>query len=251
MSENCVCATIVGHSRFGVLPAVILSIWPDVVGPKVACYEGHMTIFSFNDFSDRDLLAEVSRLAASEREATAQLVASLAEVDARQLYLSEGCSSLFTYCTQVLHLSEHAAYNRIEAARTARRFPQILERLADGSIHLTAVRLLAPTLTAENHRALLDAARHKSKRDIEHLLAQLKPEPDVAPCIRKLPAPAASPLVTEIPPVTECPKEKGAASAVSQAAFAGTVQSSVHDIEGDPRQAAACAGPNAAHDSQR
>jgi len=69
------------------------------------------------------------------------------------------------------------------------------------------VRLLAPTLIPENHRALLDAARHKSKRDIEHLLAQLKPEPDVIPCIRKLPAPAASPLVTEVPPVSECPKE--------------------------------------------
>ena len=79
--------------------------------------------FSFNDFSDGELLSAVSRLAASEREATARLVASLAEVDARRLYLSEGCSSLFTYCTQVLHLSEHAAYNRIEAARTARRFP--------------------------------------------------------------------------------------------------------------------------------
>src|SRR5687767_6167860 len=60
------------------------------------------TTFSFNNFSDRDLLAEVSRLAASEREATARLVASLAEVDARRLYLSEGCSSLFTYCMQVL-----------------------------------------------------------------------------------------------------------------------------------------------------
>jgi hypothetical protein len=208
VSENCVCAAIVGHPRFGVIPAVIHSIQPDVVAQKVACYEGNMTTtFSFHDFSDRELLAEMTRLAASEREATARLVASLAEVDARRLYLSEGCSSLFTYCTQVLHLSEHAAYNRIEAARTARRFPQILERLADGSIHLTAVRLLAPTLTPENHRALLDAARHKSKRDIEHLLARLNPEPDVAPCIRKLPAPAASPLVTEVPPVIERPKE--------------------------------------------
>jgi hypothetical protein len=25
----------------------------------------------------------------------------------RQLYLAEGCSSMFTYCVQVLHLSEH------------------------------------------------------------------------------------------------------------------------------------------------
>src|ERR687898_1301035 len=97
------------------------------------------TPFSFHDFSDRELLSGVSRLAASEREATARLVASLAEVDARRLYLSEGCSSLFTYCTQVLHLSEHAAYARIEAARAGRRFPLIMERLIDGSLTLTSV----------------------------------------------------------------------------------------------------------------
>lgn len=70
--------------------------------------------------SDEDLLAQVARLAAAERHATAQLIASLAELDARRLYLGEGCSSLFTYCTQVLHLPEHAAYGRIEAARGPR-----------------------------------------------------------------------------------------------------------------------------------
>jgi hypothetical protein len=207
-----------------VIPAVVLSISPGVVGQNVVCYEGNMTtIFSFNDCSDRDLLAEVSRLAGNERAATARLVASLAEVDARRLYLSEGYSSLFTYCTLALHLSEHAAYNRIEAARAARRFPQILELLADGSIHLTAVRLLAPTLTPENHRALLDAARHKSKRDVECLVVQLKPEPDVVPCIRKLPAPAASALVTEVPPVIQNPKEEVSATSMGQFASPAAV----------------------------
>jgi hypothetical protein len=37
--EDFVCAAIIGRSRFGVIPAVILSIQPDVVGLKVACYE--------------------------------------------------------------------------------------------------------------------------------------------------------------------------------------------------------------------
>jgi hypothetical protein len=46
--------------------------------------------------SDSDLLAEVKRLAGSERLAVAKLVS-------------------------VLHLAEHAAFNRIEPARAARR----------------------------------------------------------------------------------------------------------------------------------
>jgi hypothetical protein len=69
-----------------------------------------------------DLLAAVDAAARRERAATAALVALLVHVDSRRLYLAQGCSSLFTYCTQ---LSEHAAYGRIEAARAARRCPVI------------------------------------------------------------------------------------------------------------------------------
>jgi hypothetical protein len=45
---------------------------------------------------------------------------------------------------QVLHLSEHAAYGRIEAARAARRFPEILTRLVEERLTLTAVCVVAP-----------------------------------------------------------------------------------------------------------
>ena len=98
---------------------------------------------SFSTLTDRDLIAEVKRLAHAERGATVALVASLAEMDARKLYLGEGCSSLFTYCTRVLHLSEHAAYGRIEVARAARRFPVVLERLESGELTLSSVAVAA------------------------------------------------------------------------------------------------------------
>jgi len=153
------------------------------------------TIPSMSGLSDVALVAEVSRLVGWERRATAELIASLAEFDSRRLYLQAGCSSLFTYCTQVLHLSEHAAYGRIEAARTARRFPVILQQLADGSITLTTACLLGPLLTADNCEALLGAARHKSKREVEHLVASLRPQPAVTSSVRKLPDHKASPVV--------------------------------------------------------
>ena len=78
----------------------------------------------FNGLTDQQLVERVATLATTERNATAALVAALAEFDARRLYLGAGCSSLFTYCTRVLRLSESAAYVRIEAARLARRFPK-------------------------------------------------------------------------------------------------------------------------------
>ena len=48
--------------------------------------------------SDEALVARVKHLAAREREATGALIAHLADLDERRLYLAEGCASLFTYC---------------------------------------------------------------------------------------------------------------------------------------------------------
>jgi hypothetical protein len=120
------------------------------------------------------------------------VIAALMEVERRRLHLGEGCPSLFVYCTDVLHFSEHSAYLRIEAARTARRIPRVLELLADGSLTLTTVGLLKAHLTEENHRELLEAARHKSKRDVERMIAALKPLPAVPSSVRKLPSPKAA-----------------------------------------------------------
>src|SRR5437016_14040362 len=130
-----------------------------------------MVTLNISRLSNDNLIAETKKAAAHERDVAAQLVALLAEFDSRRLYLGEGCASLFAYCTSVLHLSEHAAYHRIEAARAARQFPVILDRLADGAVTLTAIGLLRPHLNADNHLALLDAARHQSKREIERLIA--------------------------------------------------------------------------------
>lgn len=137
--------------------------------------------------SDHELLARAKQLAGRERGTTANLIAHLAEIDKRRLYLGEGYSSLFAYCTQVLHLSEHAAYGRIEAARMFRRFPVILEILEEGSVNLTTVCLLSAHLTDQNHREVLAEVKNKSKRQVEELVARLHPQPPIPSTIRKLP----------------------------------------------------------------
>ena len=123
--------------------------------------------------SDADLVTEIARRAAAERQATAAIIRVLIEFDRRRLYLGEGYSSLFAYCTHVLHYSEHAAFNRIEVARAAARWPQLLDCLEDGSLHLAGARLLAPHLTEENLDRALEEARYKSKREIEEVAAGL------------------------------------------------------------------------------
>jgi len=102
---------------------------------------------------------------------------------------------MFKYCTQVLHLSEHAAYLRLEAASTAQRFPAILDALESGALSLSAIKLLAPALTVENCGELIEAARHRSKSEIEALLARRRPRPDVPNLVCKLPTRRAGEVV--------------------------------------------------------
>ena len=135
---------------------------------------------SFRAFSDEQLLAEVRMLVERERTATTVLVASLAELDARKLYLAQGFSSLYTYCTRELGLSSGAAYRRIAAARSARRFPVALDYLADGSLTLTNFTVLAPHLTVDNHLPLIRAARFQTREQVETQVAALDPSaPDL------------------------------------------------------------------------
>jgi hypothetical protein len=59
--------------------------------------------------------------------------------------------------------------------------------LADGRLHVSGIAVLVPFLTAENRDAVLARAVHKTKREIEHLIAELHPRPDAPPEMRKLP----------------------------------------------------------------
>lgn len=147
---------------------------------------------SCSRFSDQELRDEIKRVARTEGETTAYLVALIAEFDRRRLFFDEGYNSLFQFCVDGLHLSESAAYSRIQAARASHEFPRILDDLFTGSLNLTNLGLLAPHLTAANCAALLNEARHKRKSCVEQMVARLNPQPDVPSVVRKLPAPAAA-----------------------------------------------------------
>lgn len=189
--------------------------------------------------TDDHLRQRLAGLVRGERAATAALIAHLAEFDARRIHLADGYSSLFAWCTRALHYSEHEAYLRIEVARVVRRFPAVLDHLADGSVHLTAVSLLAPHLTGENHAALLEATRHRTKREVEELVAALRPA---------APVPSPRPRIVPLP----CGPVTGAAAVESSdgmgvgdpAAPAGTPQL----LLVPPVESSSAPRPGAVHD---
>ncbi len=161
--------------------------------------------------TDDELVAATPRLAGDERLATAVLIAHLAELERRKLYIPAGYSSLYVYCRERLGMSEDAAYNRTAVAEVARRHPAVLDMLADGRLSPTAVRLLASVLRDDNWREVFAEAAGKSRREVEVLIARLAPKPDVPSTIRKLPVSGSAKPAAAAPPVPERRTEQGGA----------------------------------------
>jgi hypothetical protein len=198
---------------------------------------------------DAALLARLRSLAVREREATAELVAHLAALDARpSVYAGEGYSSLFKYCTEALGLSEDAAYNRIETARACRRFPIVLEWLASGRVTLTAVRMVSRHLTAENHRAVLAEVAGKTKRQVEETVARLAPRADVVPSVRKLPASSPPAVDVTLPRPSEA---VGAVAVVAAVAPPPPASRSVVQPTAPERYRVQCTVDRETHDRLR
>src|SRR5439155_8332359 len=119
---------------------------------------------------------------------------------ARRLYLPAAYPSMRAYCVHELHMSEDAAYKRIQTARAARQFHVIFDAVADGRLHLSAVVLLKPHLTPENLDGLLNAAAHKTKAEVELLLAERFPRSEMLTLMEEIPG--SSPLANELSPGT-------------------------------------------------
>jgi len=115
------------------------------------------------------------------------MLADIGEIEARRLFAPAGYSSLFHYCTGALKLSDDAAQRRIQAARTARRFPAIFAMCADGRLSLTTVNQLAPHLTDANADVLLAGAAGKSKDAVAELIARHAPRTEPIGWVQPLP----------------------------------------------------------------
>lgn len=144
-------------------------------------YRNMTTIESFRRLSDEQLVEETLRLATRECEATARLVAALVELDSRRLYLAQGYSSLFAYCTRGLHFSEHAPQALIERAR--QKTTKEVELLVAG---------LQPKPPVPSTIRTLPVVQSERETSEPHLAASVVAQP---PAVPDTPPPSRRPLV--------------------------------------------------------
>ncbi len=149
---------------------------------------------SIGRLPNHSVITQLLQLNQQSHRLEADLLLYLGELERRQIYREQAVASAFEFCVLRLGYSEDVAFKRVGAARLMRRFPLIYDLLVDGRIHLTALMLLKPHLTEENHEEWLFLACEKSKRQVEKLVASRCPHPDVPASIRKLPGAKHSPL---------------------------------------------------------
>ena len=155
-----------------------------------------LSVFAISSLTDRELLERIPVLVRKERRSSADVIEHLVEIDRRRLYLGQACSSLFVYATERLGYSQDEAHPRVRVARVAGRIPAVLDELRNGAIHLTGLFLLSNHLTEDNCQELLTAARGKSRRQIEQLLAEWFPRPDAPNKITPVSEPSAGSVGT-------------------------------------------------------
>jgi hypothetical protein len=131
-----------------------------------------MQNFSFSQLEDRPLLKSFRADVAMRRGVTARILAQLAEIDERELYLREAYSCFHAFCVGELRCSRQKGYKWIQVTRAVRKFPALLEAIADGRLTRTGVIILAPHLDEANSAELIGAASGKAAAEIERLLAE-------------------------------------------------------------------------------
>jgi hypothetical protein len=133
---------------------------------------------------DDELLSALLGLVRRDNELLAELLAHLAELDQRRLYLDLGFPSLHAYCTSALGMCESTAGRRITAARVCRKYPEVLARVAKGELHLSAVCSMSPHLDWNNAPELIDVCSNQSRRKVDEILAARFPRADVREKVR-------------------------------------------------------------------
>src|SRR5262245_2846413 len=151
-----------------------------------------MHVPTFTHLDDSVLIQTLDEAVSPERSSTAMVIALIAEVDERGLFLPAGYESMIAFCMEKLRFSKDAAYKRIQAARAVRKFSILFAPLTDGRLCLATVGLLAPHLTPGNVDELVAAALGRSKSEVEQMLASRFPRTELIPLVEAISSPEPS-----------------------------------------------------------
>ena len=121
------------------------------------------------------IVAGMKTLVNSERRIQCSFLRGLNKVEDLRIHVELGYSSVFSYMTKELHLSESSAAKRLRAARAAKKFPAVYKYLEDGRTHVLTLILcwgqclmtsLQGTMQSKRNCEIKQRLRLRRHRDI-------------------------------------------------------------------------------------
>jgi len=112
-----------------------------------------------------------------------ELLVILEKVDRKRIFLEMGYSSLFTYITQSLKLSESVAYNFSAVLRKSYKIPELKKEIITGGLSLSQARRLTPVLSENNssgdNQQWILKGKTMTQRELEKDIARTRPQRDL------------------------------------------------------------------------
>jgi 5-methylcytosine-specific restriction endonuclease McrA len=125
--------------------------------------------------SDNLIVLKLKHSLGVEACSVAAFLVLLQELDGSRGWARLGYASLFDFCHAGLNLTRAESYSRTRLARLAGEVPQVISLLKSEVVSLSALRILAPVLTAENFDDVLATIRGKSTREVEDFRNAFRP----------------------------------------------------------------------------
>ena len=136
--------------------------------------------------TDAQVVRSGDRAVCSRHELAIAILDCLIEIERRDLYLKEGYSSLFAFCTLRWNYSPPKAGRTIAAARCLKAFPAVRSLLVEQKITLCGLSRIASILTEENCDALLAQVAGKRYVEIDRIAASRRTAPPVREMVRPI-----------------------------------------------------------------
>ena len=140
---------------------------------------------NFKHLTDEVLEAETIDNVRHIKRCEIKLLYQLAEIERRRLYCKRG-PTLFIYCTKSLGLPNACAQMRIDTMRAMKIFPQIEEKLVDGTLNMSNIariekfvrneKRIGKIYSKEDRMSLLTNAEHKTTREVILNLVAISPK---------------------------------------------------------------------------
>ena len=119
----------------------------------------------------QDLIKEANDLHQRERLITLRSVWIVGRLEELRVRIIWGLSA--DDFAKRIGLTKNIFWKRAQAARVMQCFPATKGMVERGELDVSSVALLSPKLTEANHDMLLEAVKHKSKREIEAICSRV------------------------------------------------------------------------------